>query len=77
MKIAISVPNPIFDAAERMAQRLSMSRSQLYSQAVDAYVKANRGQDVRKALEEVYGAEPSDLDPVVEQLQFEALREEW
>ncbi len=77
MKIAISVPNPIFEAAERMAQRLSMSRSQLYSQAVETFVKAHCGEDIRQALEAVYGSEPSELDPVMEQLQFEALREEW
>lgn len=77
MKVAVSVPNPIFDAAERMAQRLRMSRSQLYSRAVEEYVKTHRGEDVRQALEAVYGSESSELDPVVEQLQFEALREEW
>ena len=77
MKIAISVPNAIFEAAERIAERLNISRSQLYSQAVETFVKAHRGEDIREALETVYGAEPSELDPVIEQLQFEALREEW
>jgi len=31
----------------------------------------------RLALEAVYGSEPSDVDPVLDQLQAEALREEW
>lgn len=77
MKVAISIPNPIFEAAERIAERLSMSRSQLYSRAVEDFVKTHRGEDIKEALEAVYGAEPSELDPVMEQLQFEALREDW
>jgi hypothetical protein len=77
MKVAISVPNPIFEAAERIGERLNMSRSQLYSLAVEGFVKTHRGKDIREALEAVYGSEPSELDPVMEQLQFEALREEW
>ena len=77
MKIAISVPDPVFEAAERIAQRFGMSRSQLYTRAVESFVETHRGEDIRQALEKVYGSEPSELDPVIEHLQFEALREEW
>jgi metal-responsive CopG/Arc/MetJ family transcriptional regulator len=77
MKVAISVPNPTFEAAERVSKRLGMSRSQLYSRAVEAFVKTHRGVNVREALAAVYGAEPSGVDPVIDQLQAEALREEW
>jgi metal-responsive CopG/Arc/MetJ family transcriptional regulator len=77
MKVAISVPDPTFQAAERVSKRLGMSRSQLYSRAVEAFVKKHRGVEVRQALEEVYAAEPATLDPMIERLQAEALREEW
>lgn len=77
MKIAISVPDPTFEAAERVSKRLGMSRSQLYSRAVEAFVKTHGGARVREALAEVYGSEPSDVDPVIEHLQAEALREKW
>lgn len=77
MKVAISIPDPTFEAAERVSKQLGISRSQLYSQAVDAFVKTHRGVGVRDALAAVYGAEPSGVDPVIEQLQAEALREEW
>jgi hypothetical protein len=33
--------------------------------------------EIREVLAAVYGAESSALDPVIEQLQAEALREEW
>jgi metal-responsive CopG/Arc/MetJ family transcriptional regulator len=77
MKVAISVPDPTFEAAERVSKQLGMSRSQLYSKAVEAFVKSHRGVGVREALAAVYGSEPSKVDPVIDQLQSEALREEW
>jgi len=77
MKVTISIPDPDFEAAERTAQRLGLSRSQLYARAVAELVRLQRGDDVRAALEAVYSSEPSGADPVLEHLQAEALREEW
>jgi metal-responsive CopG/Arc/MetJ family transcriptional regulator len=36
MKTAVSMPDSIFEAAEALAKRLRMSRSQLYTKAVQA-----------------------------------------
>ena len=77
MKIAISVPDPTFEAAERVSNRLGISRSQLYSKAVAKYVEPYKQEEVREALEAVYGSEPTEVDPVLDELQAEALREEW
>ncbi len=38
MKTAISIPDPIFQSAERLAKRMKKSRSQVYSEAVEEYV---------------------------------------
>lgn len=38
MKTAISIPDPVFEGAERLAERLEKSRSQLYSEAIAEYV---------------------------------------
>ena len=38
MKTPISIPDSVFESAERLAERLEMSRSQLYSEAVAEYV---------------------------------------
>ena len=38
MKTAISIPDRIFERGEKLARRLSKTRSQLYSEAVDEYV---------------------------------------
>jgi len=77
MKIAISVPEPTFEAAERVSKQLGVSRSQLYSQAVEKYVEPYRQQEVRQALQKVYGSTPSEVDPLLDRLQADALREEW
>jgi len=80
MKTAISVPDPVFEAAERLARRLGKSRSQLYSEAVAHYVEQRAGAEVTERLNEVLDAEPEadQLDPVLDALQLEVLqRERW
>jgi len=77
MKVAISLPDPVFEAAEAIRTRLRVSRSQFYSQAVEAHVQKYQAGEIREALNEVYGAEDSSLDPALAQLQAEALREDW
>ena len=54
MKTAISIPDPIFDAAENLAERLGMSRSHLYTTAVKLYVDAYDDEAVTQALNGVY-----------------------
>jgi metal-responsive CopG/Arc/MetJ family transcriptional regulator len=76
MKTAISIPDRLFEAAERLARRLGMSRSELYSKAVASYVDANLSQGVRERLDALYVAEPSGLDEDLEKMQFESLPEE-
>lgn len=77
MKVAISIPDSVFAEAEEVSKRLGLSRSQLYSRAVEALLKSHRGEGLKAALEAVYGSQPSELDPVLEELQAEALREAW
>lgn len=77
MKVAISIPDPIFERAERLATQLGLSRSRLYTRAVEEFVKEHPEHHVRRRLEEIYGDQPSELDPLLDELQAEALREEW
>ncbi len=80
MKTAISIPDRLFEAAERLARRLGMSRSELYTKAVSQFVVANRFFGVREQLNEVYATRPdlSKLDPAIVQLQIESLPEcDW
>jgi len=78
MKTAISIPDAIFKAAERVAKRLGMSRSELYSRAVSEFVATHVEKNITHELDRVYAEEDSSLDSVLEQLQAASLsREEW
>jgi hypothetical protein len=80
MKTAISIPDAIFEEAERLAKRRGWSRSELYANAVAEYVKGERFLGVRERLDAVYSANPdeSELDPVMDRAQIRSLpEEEW
>lgn len=78
MKTAISIPDRVFDDAEALAERLGMSRSALYTRAVEAYVETHRASGVRENLDRVYVDESSELDETLARLQSASLAmEEW
>lgn len=77
MKVAVSLPDRVFEKAEQVAKRLRVSRSRVYSQALQEFVKKHRGESIRESLDAVYGRESSDVDPVLTDLQARALREKW
>ncbi|MGO9037255.1 MAG: hypothetical protein ACLPX1_08080 [Steroidobacteraceae bacterium] len=80
MKTAISIPDAIFEEAERVAKRRGVSRSELYAKAVDEYVKSERFLGVRERLDAVYGrgGEASRLDAPLAAVQSESLdQDDW
>jgi metal-responsive CopG/Arc/MetJ family transcriptional regulator len=78
MKTAISLPDSVFQEAEALAKQLGLSRSELYTKALQAYLqKYNRAQILSK-LNQVYSQESSELDPAMAKMQFMSLpREDW
>jgi len=78
MKTAISIPDPLFKAAERAAKRHKMSRSRFYSKALAAYLRASQEKGVKKALNALYATESSSLDPAITRMQSLAIgSEDW
>ena len=69
MKINIFIPNPIFEAAERLSQQLGMSRNELYAAALSAYLEAHQDSKVTRALDRVYATESSAIAPDLVQMQ--------
>jgi antitoxin MazE6 len=66
MKTAISIPDNLFKAADRMARRLGISRSELYQRAVARFLAEHGSDVVREALDTVYGKTGDrDLDPLI------------
>jgi metal-responsive CopG/Arc/MetJ family transcriptional regulator len=53
MKVAISVPDDIFDEAESLARRLNTSRSELYSRALAEFVGHHAPERVTESMNQV------------------------
>ena len=78
MKTAISIPDDVFEAADRTARSLGVSRSELYSTAVNEYIERHRIEDVTVKLDEVYSSVQSTLDKSLHVMQTQTLeREDW
>jgi predicted transcriptional regulator len=78
MKTAISVPDPVFRKAERLARRLKKSRSQLYSEALLDYVSRHDPTSITAALDALYESTESRPNPFVRATARRILRStEW
>jgi metal-responsive CopG/Arc/MetJ family transcriptional regulator len=76
MKTAISLPNDLFEAADALAGRLGVSRSELYATAVAEFLAKHSASEVTERLNKVYATEPSALDPSVRRAQRRSLGSE-
>ncbi|HWM91615.1 MAG TPA: hypothetical protein VN493_12685 [Thermoanaerobaculia bacterium] len=77
MKTAVSIPDAIFEEADQLAKKLGISRSDLYTSALQAFLEAHRSKHITEALNRVYSQEDSSLDPVIAALQARALSRGW
>jgi metal-responsive CopG/Arc/MetJ family transcriptional regulator len=73
MKVALSIPDDLFESAETLSKRLGVSRSRLYATAVADFVAKHRGRKVTQRLDEVYAREESRLPSYVRRLQRRSL----
>ena len=53
MKTTISIPDDLFEDAERLARRLQTSRSQLYARAIAEFVGRHDGDHVTSTMNQV------------------------
>ena len=78
MKTAISVPDEIFEKGEATAKRLKISRSELYSRALQAFVDSHSPDRVTAAwdavIEEI-GQPDTDVSARASRRVFE--KTEW
>jgi metal-responsive CopG/Arc/MetJ family transcriptional regulator len=78
MKVALSIPDELFESAETLAKRLAVSRSRLYATALADFVAKHRSRKVTERLNAVYASEKSRVDPDVRRSQNRSLsRESW
>ena len=87
MEIEISIPDDVLGKAESLANRLGVTKGELFCLALSAYIKGSEAtvQDsrpdddsVREALDAVYSREDSGVDAVLAKMQWLSLpREDW
>ena len=78
MKVAVSVPDAIFDAAERLAKERHVPRSQLFAEALQEYVSRHDSEAVTAKLNEIYAAEDSAVEEPLAQGQYASIdHEAW
>lgn len=63
MKTAVSIPDHVFDAAERLLKRLGVSRSRFYTLAIQNVLEEDPRRGVKEKLDAVYARRSSRLDP--------------
>lgn len=78
MKTAISLPDELFESADALAERMGMSRSELYATAVAEYLAKHRDEDVTARLNEVFAEQDSGIDPKLRSAQARSVSSsEW
>ena len=78
MKTAISIPDAVYSAAERLAKRTRKSRSQLYAEAMAEYLNRHAPDEVTEALNRALEEIADPVDPFVSSASQKVLgQESW
>jgi metal-responsive CopG/Arc/MetJ family transcriptional regulator len=78
MKTAVSIPDEVFERAERLARRAGRSRSQVFSEALREYVARHAPDEVTDAMDQVCAQVGDQGDQFVAAAARRALeRTEW
>jgi len=78
MKTAVSIPDDVFENAERLARRMRKSRSQLFSNALEEYIARHAPDHVTEAMDEVCAEIGVEPDPFVSAASRRILeRSDW
>ena len=77
MKVAVSIPDSVFEAAEELAARRQCSRSSLYAQALERLLAETDADDVTARLDAVHAEDSLALDPALRDVQARTLTEPW
>ena len=78
MKTAISVPNDVFEEAERLVRQTKRSRSELYTLALTEYLARHAPDRITEAMDRVVSEVGEDVDEFVAEASRRILsRVEW
>lgn len=74
MKTAVSLPDDLFQQADRLARKLGVPRSRLFATALQEYLARHQGRRITEQLDQVYEHESSALPPALRHTQTRSLR---
>jgi metal-responsive CopG/Arc/MetJ family transcriptional regulator len=78
MKVALSIPDELFESAETLGKRLGVSRSRLYATALADFVAKHQSRKITARLDAVYATEESQLARPIRRAQARSLqRDSW
>lgn len=78
MKTAVSIPDVLFQKAEKLARRTRKSRSKLFSDALSEYVARHAPDDITESMNRICGELGDAPDEFVLQASRRTLeRSEW
>ncbi len=66
MKTAISIPDDLFKEVERLAKEKKTSRSQVFSEAVNLYLKKIKSQKLIEELNSAYAHEETPEEKLIQ-----------
>lgn len=78
MKTAVTIPDSIVKRADQLAKRRKISRSKLFSEALESYLDDYDEDEITKKLDEFYEKKPATIDPLLTKMAALSLpKNEW
>lgn len=78
MKTAVSIPDDLFEDADKLASRLKTSRSQLYARALNDFVSQHQEDKMTEAMNAVMEGMKDEEDSFSKKAASQILRNvEW
>lgn len=75
MKTAISLPDRLYQEAERTAQDMGIPRSQLFAKALEEFIENHNHEKITEQLNNVYGENENSDFIAISNSSLESLRE--
>lgn len=58
IKVAVSIPRSLFEQAEDLARRMNISRSRLFTLALEDYIRRQQNRELLAQIDAAYADEP-------------------
>ncbi len=75
MKTAISLPDRLYQEAERIAQDMGIPRSQLFAKALEEFIENHNHEKITERLNNVYGEKDNNDFVAISNSSLESIRE--